>query len=316
MVQGQRDPQVSKAETEQLLAGLRERKIPVEYLLADNEGHGFTHAVNQMAMLAAAEKFLAQHLGGRHQAEATPEVTTRLSELTVDLEKMTAPKAADGADSPILASDLKPGYYRYQTTLALGEKHVVLNTATIIEEKDGSWEATEIAETPNGTSTDTAILEKGTLAVLKRSMNQGPVNVLLDFADGRATGKVINNNQEKSISAPLAGKLFADAAGSLQSIACLPLAEGFTLVYRNFDVLRQREKPMRLKVAGSEKIAVPAGTFDAFVVQVASPESTSDRALVWIAKDSRQVVKMMSISSAMGGATVTSELVGKEGAAQ
>jgi hypothetical protein len=37
-----------------------------------------------MAMLAASEKFLARHLGGRYQEGATPEVAARLKEITVD----------------------------------------------------------------------------------------------------------------------------------------------------------------------------------------------------------------------------------------
>jgi len=35
-------------------------------------------------MFAAAEKFFAKYLGGRYQETATPEVSKRLTEITVD----------------------------------------------------------------------------------------------------------------------------------------------------------------------------------------------------------------------------------------
>ena len=310
VVEGLRDPQVSRAETDQVVAGLRERAVPVEYLLAPDEGHGWTRPVNHMAMLAAAEKFLATHLKGRYQADAAPEVSRRLAEITIDPEKVAASVSANTASAvPTLVADLKPGYYRYQTKLSLGGKEASIKTATIIEEKDGAWAATEMAETPVGTSIDMAILEKGTLVVQRRSMKQGEASVDVDFSGGRAAGKISVNGQERTISADVGGPLFADAAGSLQAIGCLPLADGYTFAYRNFDLQRQKTKVMHLRVNAPETVTVPAGTFEAFVVQISSPESASDKATIWIAKESRQPVKILTVSSAMGGATMTSELV-------
>jgi hypothetical protein len=45
-----------------------------------------------MAMIAAAEKFFAKHLGGRYQEFMTPEVATRLKEITVDIKTVSLPK--------------------------------------------------------------------------------------------------------------------------------------------------------------------------------------------------------------------------------
>ena len=84
VVQGANDPRVNKREADQIVIALRDRNYPVEYLVAPDEGHGFARPVNNMAMLAAAEKFLAKHLGGRYQESMTAEVTKRLSEITVD----------------------------------------------------------------------------------------------------------------------------------------------------------------------------------------------------------------------------------------
>ncbi len=65
VVQGANDPRVKQAEAEQVVAAMRERDIDHEYLLFEDEGHGFVRPENRMEFYAAAEKFLAEHLGGR-----------------------------------------------------------------------------------------------------------------------------------------------------------------------------------------------------------------------------------------------------------
>ena len=102
VVQGANDPRVNKRESDQIVIALRDRNYPVEYLVADDEGHGFARPVNNMAMVAAAEKFLAKHLGGRFQETMTDPVTTRLKEITVDPKTVvvTMPKTMDMSVAP------------------------------------------------------------------------------------------------------------------------------------------------------------------------------------------------------------------------
>ena len=86
VVQGANDPRVNKRESDQIVVALRDRGYPVEYLLAPDEGHGFQRPVNNMAMFARGEEFLAKYLGGRFQPGGTPEVMQRLKEITVDVK--------------------------------------------------------------------------------------------------------------------------------------------------------------------------------------------------------------------------------------
>lgn len=67
IAQGANDPRVKQAESEQIVAALRERGIDHTYLLYDDEGHGFVKPENRLHFYAAAEAFLAEHLGGRHE---------------------------------------------------------------------------------------------------------------------------------------------------------------------------------------------------------------------------------------------------------
>jgi len=91
---GANDPRVKKAESEQIVKALHQRGFPVEYLLAPNEGHGFAHPVNNLARMAATERFLARHVGGRCQEAVSPEVARRLAEITVDVNTL----ATSGGD--------------------------------------------------------------------------------------------------------------------------------------------------------------------------------------------------------------------------
>ena len=68
-------------------------------------------------------------------------------------------------------------------------------------------------------------------------------------------------------------------------------------------------KLMQLTVAGVESVTVPAGTFEAYKVEVSSADGGSDKATVWIAKDTRQPVKSSMTMASMGGAILTTELM-------
>ncbi|MGC8864096.1 MAG: S9 family peptidase [Bacteroidales bacterium] len=63
IAQGANDPRVNKAESDQMVEALRKRGIEVEYIVKDNEGHGFHNEENQFEFYEAMERFLAQHLG-------------------------------------------------------------------------------------------------------------------------------------------------------------------------------------------------------------------------------------------------------------
>ncbi|UPT74613.1 MAG: S9 family peptidase [Elusimicrobiota bacterium] len=62
IAQGANDPRVKQAESEQIVAELRAKGKPVEYLLYKDEGHGFAKPGNRLDFYAKAEAFLAKHL--------------------------------------------------------------------------------------------------------------------------------------------------------------------------------------------------------------------------------------------------------------
>jgi dipeptidyl aminopeptidase/acylaminoacyl peptidase len=65
VIQGANDPRVTKQESDQIVAALHERGVPVDYICKDDEGHGFVKPENRLDAFGAIERFFATYLGGR-----------------------------------------------------------------------------------------------------------------------------------------------------------------------------------------------------------------------------------------------------------
>jgi dipeptidyl aminopeptidase/acylaminoacyl peptidase len=307
VVQGQNDPRVKRAESDQIVIALRDRGFPVEYLVAPDEGHGFARPVNNLAMIASTEKFLARHLAGRYQEDVPADVATRLKEITVDPKTVAlaaAPTAAANAPKP--AADLAPMKANYSASIAMGGQSMALKIAQESREENGAWIFTETAETPMGPATDSAVIEKGTLLLKKRTVKQGPADIVLEFSEKAITGTLLMNGQSRPVNVALDGPIFADGPGSHAVIARLPLAPGYTTSFRNLDIRSQKVDVKQLAVVGRESITVPAGTFDAWKVEVKGGDG--GLTTLWVAAESRQVAKITATVPAMNGALLTAEL--------
>ena len=64
VVQGANDSRVVQAESDNLVEALRDRGVDVEYMVKEDEGHGFLNPDNVIDMYRAVDRFLAEHLGG------------------------------------------------------------------------------------------------------------------------------------------------------------------------------------------------------------------------------------------------------------
>jgi dipeptidyl aminopeptidase/acylaminoacyl peptidase len=62
VVQGKNDPRVLQIESDEIVAAVKKNGVPVEYLVFDDEGHGFTKQKNTIAAQEAYLKFLDTHL--------------------------------------------------------------------------------------------------------------------------------------------------------------------------------------------------------------------------------------------------------------
>jgi dipeptidyl aminopeptidase/acylaminoacyl peptidase len=62
VIQGANDSRVVQAESDNLVGALRARGVDVEYLVKEDEGHGFVNPDNLIEMYRLVERFLAEHL--------------------------------------------------------------------------------------------------------------------------------------------------------------------------------------------------------------------------------------------------------------
>ena len=153
-----------------------------------------------------------------------------------------------------------------------------------------------------------ATIEKGSLLLKHRSITQDPVVIELDFKGNKVTGTITTSGQAKPFEVDLGGIVFADGGGACDVLARLPLTANYSTTFRNLDVQKQKVQIKNLKVVGTESITVPAGTFDAYKVEVVDANNEADKQTIWIAKDSHKVVKIVATLPSLGGAVLTSEL--------
>jgi dipeptidyl aminopeptidase/acylaminoacyl peptidase len=62
VIQGRHDPRVVVEESEQIVNKLKEQKKPVEYMILEDEGHGFSRVKNTIEVFKKNIEFLEKHL--------------------------------------------------------------------------------------------------------------------------------------------------------------------------------------------------------------------------------------------------------------
>ncbi len=200
VVQGANDPRVNKAEADQIVIALRDRKYPVQYLLADDEGHGFARPVNNLAMTAAAEKFFAKYLGGRYQESMTPEVTKRLAELTVDPATVVLISKPDMSAAP--SADLTGGW-----TLVANASGQMIDIGVDLKQDGAVLTGTTTSQMGNGTIDGGKVSGKTFTATLHADIQGQSVDFVM-------TGTIDGDKMTGTFSNPAFGQVPFSAARS------------------------------------------------------------------------------------------------------
>ncbi len=303
IIQGANDPRVKKAESDQIVMAMRDLGRPVEYIMADDEGHGFSKPVNNMAMIAASEKFLAQHLGTRYQPEMPDDVAKRLKEITIDIAAVSLAEKTDVTvlnAYPAFTGDLKAGEQQYDVTLELGGQKMPMTMTRTIREENGEWIVSDAVNSPMGNMSDVIHYNKSNLAFVKRQVIQGPATI-----DMTQDGKTIAvSAMGRKMDVPLKGIHLSDGAGMDMLIARLPLADGYSTGFSVVDMMTMGEKSMALKVAGKE---VYKGA-DVWKVEMFNADNDAEKTIYWIDPVRKMAVKTTAVLPAAGNALMTIEL--------
>ena len=76
VLQGSKDPRVLQVESDEIVAGVRKNNVPVEYVLFDDEGHGFVKKKNQIEAYSQILNFLDKYLKNENNTEASENQST------------------------------------------------------------------------------------------------------------------------------------------------------------------------------------------------------------------------------------------------
>ena len=222
--------------------------------------------------------------------------------------KLAKPVDTTAVTMPKPSQPLEMAPATYAMTIALGAQSMKMESTNTVTDTGGTLTVTETVKMPQGEAIDVSAIDKSTLAVKTREIKQGPMVVTLTFDGVNATGSAAMGGAPKPIAVNTGGALFADGPAAFRSIAALPLKEGYTTTFRNFDLMKQKADVKQAKVVGIEDVTVPAGTFKAWKVEVKSAAGEPGDQTVWVDSISRRVVKITATLPDMGGAVATMEL--------
>jgi hypothetical protein len=119
------------------------------------------------------------------------------------------------------------------------------------------------------------------------------------FANGKATGTIQRATpggvQNRAVDTAIAPGTIIDGT-EIPLLSTVDFSQDLTLTFQTFDPKMGRVKPYELKVLGKESVTVPAGTFDAWKLQLTSNETV----LVWVsASDPKKIVLLRQEAAQM-----------------
>jgi dipeptidyl aminopeptidase/acylaminoacyl peptidase len=324
VVHGANDPRVKQAESDQIIVALREKGQAVEYVVAPDEGHGFSGPENRQAMAVAMERFLARHLGGREQKDVPPAVAQRLAAITVDVASVKLPDrsgAEEAMRAPLPALDgsaIRPGELTYAVAVEMGPQKLDMTMTRTIAACDAAgkpcWRISDVARSPMGEMSDAFDLDRATLRPVRRSALSGPAKIDLVYGEQAITGTMAVMGQTRQVDIPLAAPVVGDGPGLDLTIAGLPLAQGYRTTVRQLDMATQKVQAFALAVTGVETVTVPAGRFDVFVLEMKPLGDASGGGVMRVTQQAPHhvIAGDYVMPASMGGGKMRVELTAKK----
>ena len=321
VIHGANDPRVRQAEADQIVVAMREAGLPVEYIVAPDEGHGFVRRENRLAMYARIEAFLADHLGGRHQADMPDDVAERLVEITMAVEDVEVADLADALAAarthPLPSVDgqrVATGTFNYSTRFEVqGTEVDVESTRTVRRVDEGDRDVLEIestSTTPAGEVRDRYLLDASTLHPLSREVEQGQVTIEMTFGRQQVTGEISAGAQEIPVTIDLEAPVFGDEGALEAVLTALPLEVGYGSPVRVAAVgEQQRVRYFRVEVVAEASIEVPAGDMLAWRIELSPIDDADGAQTLWVSSDGMLLRAEGPLPAAMGSGTFVTELV-------
>ena len=221
---------------------------------------------------------------------------------------LAAPATTFGQGVPRPVVDLKPGTVNYKVRLEAAGQVATMDITRITKAQNGRWVVTETSWMDGRSQTDETTLEKKTLIIRSRVFRAENAAADLKFDGRRATGTITDGKEKQIVDADVGGVIFADGASGGDVMAALPLAKNYSVEFRNFNIGSGQVRQLQLRVIDSERVSVPAGSFETWKVLITSVDGGSDSYALWVEKRSHRVVKMAVSVPNLRNALATAEL--------
>jgi len=297
IIQGANDPRVKQAESDQIVVSMRDSGKDVEYILADDEGHGFRKPNNNMAMWVSIEKFLAKHLGGRYQKDMSDEVAKRLREITQEVSKVVCNKTKKvnvPQTLPTPSDDLEVSTNQYDVTIEVQGQNIPMQVTREIKKEGSQWIIKDASTSAMGNSEDVLYLEN--MKPVKRVMMQGGQTIEVGYGKDNISLTMMGKTKEM----PFDGAYLTNGAGYDLLVARLPLAEGYKTSFYSLDAMTQKLKIMKLEVTGKEN--------NQWKVNISNVENEKELTTMTVDINKKMASKIEQVIPAMGNAKITSSL--------
>lgn len=298
IIQGANDPRVKQAESDQIVIALRDKGKKVDYLLANDEGHGFAKPLNKKAMYAYTEKFLSEVLGGRYQSDMDKDVEETLNNLIVDIASVTyQPKEAlkIAAELPVIHNQWKVGKQEFDVSIEVAGQKIPMTLTRTIQKNGENWVVTDESHSSMGSMKDEMIYNG--FQPISRTINQMGQEIPMTFSKEKMSASMMG----QTIDIPFEGAYIADGPGTDVIISGFDLKQGYSLSFSVPDVMAMKTKNMVLQVTGQENIA----GVNYWVVEVVNHDNSSDKTTFYIHPENKSADKVVQILPAMQNAVMT-----------
>ena len=298
IIQGANDPRVKKAEADQIVVALREKGHDVSYLLAEDEGHGFSKPLNRMAMYAEVEQFLAEKLAGRYQKNRSTDVEKTLKKLRVDIDQVEYKPAAEVEiikELPEITNLFETGVEKLSVQIEQGDRVFEMNTERTLSREGKGWKVSEHTTGPMGEMKDEVVYDQN-LNVLVRTLHQAGRKIEMNY-----TGEGVRIDAAgKEMKIEMDGASLSTSAGFEYIVAGMD-PELFPLYTQMAEVATQKAKKVMVTEAGEEEF----NGVTCRKVSIIAQENERDVITVWIDKETSVPQKIVQVSPAMNNAVIT-----------
>jgi hypothetical protein len=228
-----------------------------------------------------------------------------------------APAGDSGLGAHVLRADaraLRPGSFVFQTTIERDASTIIIGTRTVAVTQTSyggspAWLLLETRADDGIPAADSLFVDALSLRPIHWSSTLGRARVGAEFRGDTAFGAMSAPATRRSIVLGMPAGTMINAAMLETELRLLPLQAAWEDSTTTFVATLAATVllPTRISVIGEDRVRVPAGQFDCWVVSVHAGDTA--RGLYWVTKQSPIVVRSALDVPAMGGAQLVSTLV-------